>query len=320
MTSTANVLILLNQPEKIRMQYYDGIRAMFPELTVDIVDHHNKVGPYIATAQILITTAMIMEDHVLREAVNLRWIHTVQTGTNGIDDLPSLRPEVLLTSTRGIHGAAMSEAAIMAMLALNRDLPRMIRNQDRGAWERWFGRLLDGKTVGIFGVGLIGAALAPRCKALGMTVIGVDPIQRSVAGVDRMVSWDKVRQVIGELDFVVLFLPSTTSTRGIINFDLLAAMKPSAYLINLGRGDVLDDEALIKAMDEGRIAGAALDVFREEPLPRDHPFWSRKNIIITPHVGGAFDEYAKRTLPIIQENMRKFLAGDTENMINLVRH
>jgi len=317
--SAVSVLILLNHPEPVRRKYYEGIRAEFPGLTVDVVDHHSKVGPYIASAQILLTYGMSMADHVLSEATQLRWIHALTTGTDGIDNLPSLRPEVLLTSTHGIHGAPMSEAALMAMLALNRDFPRAIRNRDRRAWERWPARLLEGKTVGIVGVGLIGAALAPRCKALGMTVVGVDPVQRSVPGVDRMVAWDQVMQVIGDLDFVVLFVPSSPSTRGMINLELLTAMKPTAYLVNLGRGDVLDDEALIRVLKEDRIAGAALDVFREEPLPQDHPFWSLGNIIITPHLGGAFDEYPERALPIIQENMRRFLAGDTVNMINIVK-
>ena len=319
MASAVSLLILLDHPEPVRKQYYDGIRAKFPALTLNMVDHHSKVGPHIASAQVLLTYGMSMADHVLREATHLRWIHALTTGTDGIDNLPSLRPEVLLTSTRGIHGAPMSEAALMAMLALNRDFPRAIRNHERRAWERWPAKLLEGKTVGIFGVGLIGAALAPKCKALGMTVVGVDPIRRSVPGVDRMVVWDRVMQVIGELDFVVLFVPSSPSTRGIINLELLAAMKPTAYLINLGRGDVLDDEALIRILTEGRIAGAALDVFREEPLPRDHPFWALENIIITPHLGGAFDEYPGRALPVILENMRRFLAGDTDNMINLVK-
>ena len=320
MASPINMLILLDHPERIRRQYCDGIRAAFPQLTVNVVDHHSKVDPHIAATQILLTHGASMADHVLSEAPHLRWVHALTTGTDGIDDLPSLRPEVLLTSTRGIHGAPMSEAALMAMLALSRDFPRAVRNQDRRAWERWPASLLEGKTVGIVGVGLIGAALAPKCKALGMTVVGVDPVVRNVPGVDRMVAWDRIMQVIGDLDFVVLFVPASASTRRIVDLELLRAMKPTAYLVNLGRGDVIDDEALIRILEEGRIAGAALDVFRKEPLPGDHPFWSLENIIITPHLGGAFDEYPSRALPIIQENMRRFLAGDTANMINVVNH
>jgi phosphoglycerate dehydrogenase-like enzyme len=317
---TTNVLFLMSQPEPVRRRYCDGLRAAFPQLGVNAVDHHSKIGPYIGSTQVLLTYGTSMTDHVLSEAPRLEWIHALTTGTDGIDDLPSLRPEVLLTSTRGIHGAPMSEAALMAMLALSRDFPRTVRNQDRHAWERWPARLLEGRTVGIVGVGLIGAALAPKCKALGMTVVGVDPIQRRVPGVDLMVAWDRIGQVIGELDFVVLFVPSSAGTRGIVNRELLAAMKPTAYLVNLGRGDIIDDEALVRVLRERRIAGAALDVFREEPLAPDHPFWTLENLVITPHLGGAFDEYPDRALPIIRENMRRFLAGDTANMINVVNH
>ena len=315
-----SVLVMTGHPEPVRRQYCDGLLAAFPGLTVNTVDHPGKAGPYIASTQVLVTYGMSMNDDVLRQATRLEWIHAITTGTDGIDNLPSLRPEVLLTSTHGIHGAPMSEAALMAMLALNRDFPRAIRNRDRRAWERWPAKLLDGKTVGIFGVGLIGAALAPKCKALGMRVIGVDPVRNDAPGVDAMVHWDQAVQVMAELDFVVVFIPSSETNRGIFNWELLSAMKPTAYLINLGRGDVLDDAALIRVLKENRIAGAALDVFGEEPLPADHPFWTIENIIITPHLGGMFDEYPRRALPIIVENMRRFLAGDRKNMINLVVH
>lgn len=315
-----NVLILMTLPEPVREQYRAHLRAKFPELVVNVADHHSKVGPYIGSADVLLTYGSMIADPVVRDAPNLKWIHALTTGTDGIDDLPSLRREVLLTSTRGIHGASMSEAALLSMLALSRDFPRTVRDQDRRVWERRPATLLEGKTVGIFGLGVIGAALAPRCKALGMTVVGVDPIKPELAGVDRVHGWDEVLRVSGDLDYVVLLIPSSAGTRGIVNAEVLAAMKPTSYLINLGRGEVIDDEALIRTLQEGRIAGAALDVFRREPLPRDHPFWSLPNIIITPHQGGAFDEYPKRALPIIEENFRRFLAGDTENMINLVKH
>ncbi len=314
-----NVLIILTDPEPVRRQYCEHIREQFPGFQVDVVDHHSKVGPYIGSTDVLLTFGTMMADRVLRDAPNLKWIHALSTGTDGIDDLPSLRPEVLLTSTRGVHGAPMSEAALLAMLALSRDLPRAVRNQDRRSWNRHVPRLLDGKTVGIFGVGIIGEALAPKCKALGMKVIGVDPIRRAAAGVDRMVGWDQVLRVMPDLDYVVLFIPSSPETRGIVNAEVLAAMKPTAYLVSLGRGDVIDDEALLRTLQEGRIAGAALDVFREEPLREDHPFWSLTNVIITPHLGGVSDEYPKRAFPIIDENMRRFVAGDRKNMINLVQ-
>jgi phosphoglycerate dehydrogenase-like enzyme len=205
------------------------------------------------------------------------------------------------------------------MLALSRNLHRTMRNQQRRAWERPAPTLLDGKTVGIFALGVIGSALAPKCKALGMSVIGVDPLKPHVPGVDRTVAWDEALRIVPELDYVVLLIPSTAQTRRIVGARFFAAMKPTSYLVNLGRGEVIDEEALVKALEERRIAGAALDVFSQEPLPQDHPLWSMDNVIITPHLGGHFDDYPKRALPIICENLRRFLAGDFANMINLVK-
>lgn len=318
--SVANVLILMTLPESIRNQYLVHIRATFPQLTVNAVDHHSKVGPYIGSADVLMTYGSMITDQVLQQAPNLKWIHAFTTGVDGIDNLPSLRPEVLLTSTRGIHGAPVSEAALMAMLALSRGFPLTVRNQDRRVWQRQHVTLLDGKTVGIFGVGAIGAALAPKCKAMGMTVLGVNRRRRPVAGVDRALDWDEGLRALPELDFVVLLIPSSAPTKGLVGRSFLSAMKESAFLINLGRGGVVDDDALLEALRGNRIAGAALDVFAREPLPEDHPFWSMPNVVVTPHLGGVCEEYPARALPIIEENMRRFLAGDSANMLNLIKH
>lgn len=314
------LLIVMTHPEPIRRQYADRLRAAFPELTVDVVDHHSKVDPYIGAADVLLTYGSMIDDSVLQKAANLKWIHAFTAGTDGIDNLPSLRPEVLLTSTRGIHGAPVSEAALMAMLALSRGFARTVRNHDRRIWERQRVTLLEGKTAGIFGLGAIGTVLAAKCKAMGMRVIGIDRVRREVEGVERVLGWDEGVQALAEIDYVVLLLPSSRETHGIVGAQFIAAMKPSAYLVSLGRGDVVDEQALVEALRRGRIAGAALDVFAREPLPADHPFWSLPNVIVTPHLGGVFDEYPKRALPIIEENLRRFLAGDYASLINLVAH
>ena len=313
-----NLLILLTQPEPIRRRYADRLRALFPQITVNVADHHTRVGPYIESAEVLLTYGSMISDQVLAAARNLKWIQALTTGVDHIEKLPSLRPEVLLTSTRGMHGPAVSEAVLTAMLVLSRDFPRAVRQQEKRVFERYVPRLLEGKTVGIFGLGVIGRALAPKCKALGMTVIGIDPLKPAVPGVDRVHGWDEAPRVLPELDFIVLLIPSTPATRGIIGEKLLALMKPTSNLVNLGRGEVLDDEALIEVLRQGKIAGAALDVFSQEPLPEHHPYWTLKNVIITPHLGGVCDDYPERALPIIEENMRRYLAGDFGNMINLV--
>ena len=313
------LLILLAMPEKVRMQYHDGIRAKFPDLAIDVVDHHSKVSPHIGAADVLVTFGPMMSDHVLDNARKLKWIQALGTGVDGIVDRPSLRAETIVTNLHGIHGAPVSEAAFMSMLALSRELPRTLRNQASHKWERFPARLLKDKVVGIFGIGVIAEELAPKCKAFGMSVVGISSARREVAGFDRVYGRDQLIEAVRDLDYLVLLTPYTADTRNIIDGKVFAAMKPGAYLVNLARGGVVDEAALIDALKNKRIAGAALDVFAEEPLPENHPFWGMEEVIVTTHQGGFCDVYVNFALPVIEENMRKFLAGDTGGMINLVK-
>ena len=168
-------------------------------------------------------------------------------------------------------------------------------------------------------MGVIAEALAPRCKALGMSVVGISSVKRAVAGFDRVYGRDELVSAVRELDYVVVLTPYSPATRHIVDDAVLSAMKPTSYLVNLARGGVIDEPALIAALQDGQISGAALDVFSQEPLPQHHPLWSMKNVIIMPHLGGFFDGYADRALPVVEENIRRFLVGDLANMINIVR-
>jgi len=315
-----NLLIMLTLPEKVRNKYYSHLKARFPEININMVDHHSKVGPHIGSADILVTFGAHMSDHVLKEGARLKWVQAVGTGVDGIIGEPSLRDDILVTNMSGqIMADSMSEAAIMLMLALSRGLPRALRNQGRRKWDRFPASLLNGKTAGIFGVGAIAADLAPKCKAFGMKVEGISSAVRSVPGFDRMYGRGELEQAVRGFDFLILLTPYTPETHGIVNAGVFAAMKPTSNVLNLARGGVVDEDALLAALQTGRIAGAALDVFVEEPLREDHPFWSMENVIVTPHLGGFHDQYAERALPTIEENVRRYLAGDTGNMVNVVR-
>jgi phosphoglycerate dehydrogenase-like enzyme len=315
-----NLLILLGLTESIRNQYRDRLQARFPELSVTLVDHHAKVGPHIASADVLLTFTPMLAAKVLEQAASLKWIQTLGTGVDNLIDQPALRREVIVSNVRGIHGPPVSEAAIATMLALARNLPGAVRAQSERQWRRWPAQLLHNKTVGIFGVGLIAEALAPKCKAFGMRVVGVSSAPRPVAGFDRIYGRDELLQVAGDFDFFVLLTPLTAATRNSIDAKVFAAMKPSSFLINLARGGVVDEPALIEALDAGRIGGAALDVFNEEPLPADHPFWAMQNVLMTTHQGGFCDVYIDYALPTVEANMRCFLNGDIGGMINVVPH
>jgi phosphoglycerate dehydrogenase-like enzyme len=131
---------------------------------------------------------------------------------------------------------------------------------------------------------------------------------------------EELARAVRDLDFLVLLTPYTPQTQGIVNAEVLGAMKPSAFVVNLARGGIVDEKALLGALREKKIAGAALDVFAQEPLPAEHPFWSMDNVIVTPHLGGFHDEYAEQALPTVEENVGKYLAGDLKNMINVVKH
>ncbi len=315
-----NLLILLGLTETIRNQYRDRLRARFPGLTVNLVDHHSKVGPYIAEADALLTFTPLLTSEVFKQATNLKWVQTLGTGVDNLIDQPTLRKDIIVTNVRGIHGAPVSEAALASMLALARDLPRAVRAQDERQWRRFPAQLLHNKTVGIFGVGAISEALAPKCKAFGMRVVGVSSSPRQVPGFDRMHSRGELLKVVGEFDFFVLLAPLTEDTRNSINAKVFAAMKPTAFLVNLARGGVAEETDLVEALNVKRIAGAALDVFNEEPLPASHPFWGMQNVIITTHQGGFCDVYIDYALPTVEANMQSFLAGDIGGMINVVPH
>ena len=315
----SNVLILTEVQEAMRARYKAMLLERFPQLTINVVGHHNDVGPYIADVDILLCFSPPMADHVVRDAPKLKWIQALGTGVDNIVDLPSLGKDVLVTNVRGIHGAPVSEATIAYMLSLARDLPRAGVAQAKSQWERWPAALLDGKTVGILGVGLIAEYLAPICKSLHMTVVGISGSPRDASGFDRVVHRDALEKLAPELDFLVALTPLTAETRGIVGAKVLAAMKPTAYVVNVARGGVVDEPALIAALESGKIAGAALDVFAQEPLPANSPLWKTKNVTIFSHLGGYSQGYEERAMPIIAGNMAKFLSGDLKSMINIVR-
>ena len=298
-------------------QYKEALVAKFPGVEFHAVTREADIQDHVEKMDVLVTVYRV-SDELLKQAVKLQWIQVTTAGVNYLLERPSLKKEIIVTSCRGIHGPQMSEMAVLLMLALNRDFPRVVRNQDRRQWERWPGKLLLQKHVGILGMGVIGEAIADKCKCFGMTVLGIDIVERKIASVDAFYHPDKLSEVAGEVDYLILTAPSTPETRRIVGSKVLSRMKPTAYLINIARGELVDEEALIQALEGGVIAGAALDALPVEPLPADHPLWKTRNVIITPHVGGMSDIYCEQTLPIIEENLRRFIRGERRNLINYI--
>jgi len=298
-------------------QYKKALAPLFPDIEFHAVAREAEIQDHVEKMDVLVTVYRV-SDELLKQAVKLQWIQVLTTGVNYLLERPSLKKEVLVTSCRGVHGPQMSEMAVLLMLTLNRDFPQVVRNQDRQQWERWPGKLLFNKQVGILGMGVIGEAIADKCKCFGMTVLGIDVVERKIASVDAFYHPDQLTDVAGRVDYLILVAPSTPQTRKIVGLKVLSRMKPTSYLINIARGELVDEEALIEVLERGAIAGAALDALPDEPLPADHPLWRARNIIITPHVGGMSDIYCEQTLPIIEENLRRFIRGERRSLINYI--
>jgi phosphoglycerate dehydrogenase-like enzyme len=309
-----NLLILEEHAE----EYKKALQPKFPEVVIHAAQKEDEIGDFIEKMDILL--AFRISDELIQRALKLLWIQSLATGVDYIINLPSLSKEVLVTSTRGIHGPQMSEIAFLLMLALNRNFSQMVRNQDQEIWERWPGKLLYQKKIGILGMGVIGEEIAKKAKAFEMTVYGIDIVKRKIETVDYFFGPEDILKVAEEIDYFIIVAPYTPQTYQIVNERVLSAMKPTAFLINIGRGELVNEEALIKALNLKKIAGAALDTFYQEPLLSDHPFWKMKNMIVTPHVGGMSDIYMEQVLTIFEENLRRFLRGEKKNLINLVNH
>jgi len=315
------LLILLTLPPDVTEQYRAQLSQKFPEISIDVIATADKAAAALPEADMLLTFGQMMKNLKLdlANAAKLKWVQALGTGLDGITDQPALKPSVTVTSLHGVHGAPVSEAALAAMLALSRDLPGAIRAQDEHQWRRWPAKLLHDKTVGILGIGVIAEALAPKCKAMGMTVVGITSSPRQVAGFDRVHPMSELLAVLPQLDYLVLLTPYSPATHHMIDAKVFAAMKPTSYFVNVARGGVVDEDALLAALRDKKIAGAALDVFNREPLPSDHPFWDFENVIITTHQGGFCDTYVDLAMPILEHNMRCFLRGDLKGMINVAR-
>ncbi|MGH7599875.1 MAG: D-2-hydroxyacid dehydrogenase [bacterium] len=246
----------------------------------------------------------------------LRWLHF---GAAGIEK--SLSPEliqsdVVVTNARGIHGDRMAEFVLGAILFFANRFDLAARGQFEKKWrqkEIIKGRSpLTGKTVGILGIGAIGMEIAKWCAAVGLQVIGLrrHPDLPKPEHVAEIFSPTQIGEFLGRADFIVLALPLTAETRGLLSAERLRAMKPGAYFINIGRGDLVDEQTLLELLQERKIAGAVLDVFQTEPLPEDHPFWRLENVFVTPHISGNFVEYVDRVGEQFAENLARYVRGE----------
>jgi len=315
----ANILISFDLPTR----YLKKIEDVSAHLKVQQSHDEKQLLNLIKDADILL--AGFLSREMFRAAQKLKWIQSVGAGVDRYLFPEVVKSQVTITNASGVHPIPISEHVIGMMLCFCRKLHFFIRSQMEGKWRRDEGRLgeeeieeLSDKTVGIFGLGRIGDELAKKAKCLGMRVIATrkNPYAPAPDYVDKLIQPRNLEELLTESDFVVLTLPLTTETRGIIGEEQFRSMKKTSYLINVGRGKLVQEDKLIKALNEGWIAGAGLDTFEMEPLPRDSDLWRMHNVIITPHIAGATPHYLERLTDIFCENLERFLRN--EKLINVV--
>jgi phosphoglycerate dehydrogenase-like enzyme len=323
-TDPIHVLVAMDFDDALIEQ----LRAVSPRL---VIERHWPEVPARAwaEAEVLYTLKHYPEPD---QAPRLRWIQLHHAGVDRVMKKLILQAEdVEVTTASGVHAVQMAEYCLMMMLAFTYRLPRLLQLQAEAIWPdnvedsltRFAPLHLRGRTLGIAGYGSVGRELARLAQALGMTVLATKRDLKHAAAEDeyaeagtgdhegaipaRLYPPEALRSMASLCDFLVLTLPLTDSTRGIVNEEVLHAMKPTAVLINVARGGVVDETALIAALAAERIAGAALDVFVEEPLPRTHPFWNLENVILTPHISGNSARYHEKVTALFIENLRRYL-------------
>lgn len=251
----------------------------------------------------------------------LRWVQTMPAGGGGQVRAAALTPEQLeriaFSTSAGVHSQPLAEFALFGLLAGAKSLPRLRAQQTERLWsQRWTMGLISEQTFLIVGLGTIGRATAVMLKTLGARVIGTSRHAEEVDGVDEIVHPDDLAPVIGRADGIVVTLPGTLATEGMISRQLLAAVKPGVTFVSVGRGTVIDEAALSEAIDDGRIGFAALDVFASEPLATDSPLWASPNVLISPHTAALNSAEDRLIAELFAENARRFLDG--EELINRV--
>ncbi len=298
--------------------YRDRLQAEFPELQFALFRGAAEVTGDLSDVDAMIMFGIELRDHMLVGAPRLTWIQSLATGVDHFLRCPALKPDVLITSGRGIHGPPMREQVVYMMMAVSRDATRQVEDHQHRIWARRLWSTLHGKTAVIVGTGVVGAAIGELLQAFGMHVIGVSRTPRQESGFDEIMPMDRLHDAAARADYLINVLPAAPYNFTLFDAAAFAAMKPTAHYISAGRGQTVDEAALIAALRERRIAGAALDVFQTEPLPPDSPFWNLPNVFITPHVGGYIVEYEDFIMPLIIDNMRLFLAGRQSEMRNIV--
>lgn len=292
------------------------IRDRVPDLNVVVADTEAAAHQTLGDAEIFITNPTKWTNQYLDELSPGNWVQATSIGYDRFPLDAFEQNEVRFTNATGIHDAVVSDHAFALALALSRDIPSTIDQQQSHRWDRTIGEAMwswNGRNMTVYGLGNIGEAVARRGRAFGLDVYGVKRTPATYSGVlgpNHVVAPENAHELYEKTDLLILTVPLTDSTHHVIDETVLSALPERAILVNVARGSVVDQEALAAALKHGEIAGAGLDVFETEPLPESSPLWELENIILTPHIGGRSADFPSRFGKLFAENYRHWTADD----------
>jgi phosphoglycerate dehydrogenase-like enzyme len=296
---------------------HEAIETTVPDIDLRIARTPPESMELLGSAEIVL--AAFLPSASLEEATNLRWVQALSAGVDFFD-LDALEDRgIVLTSAAGVHAEPVAEQVLGYVLLFERRIHTGIRQQSRTVWERYEGGEIRGKTLGIVGLGAIGERIASYGRAFDMTVIGTKRHPETAPDVvDEAFSPDGLFEVLKRSDYLVVACPLTEETRGLLGRKELTAMKSDAVVVNIARGEIVDEDALTRVLQQNAIRGAALDVFSEEPFPDDSPLWNLSNVVMTPHMAGSTPAKSERVAEIFATNLDAYVNDDPEGFVNRV--
>ncbi|TFJ91468.1 D-2-hydroxyacid dehydrogenase [Lentibacillus salicampi] len=303
---------------KISEKHRTRLRDRYSDETFIFCNHMDEAKHYISDADVLLTYGDDLNADLISKTSRLKWIMVLSAGIEKMPAKAISKRGILVTNARGIHKYPMAEYAISMLFQVYRQSKRLTANEKAKKWDKSVRmREINGRTMLIAGAGSIGQEVARLAKAFQMTVYGVSKSGKSLEYFDQVVKQDAIDQLLPKADFVISVLPGTPETKDFFTYDHFRKMPDHAVFLNMGRGDAVRGEVILKAVRSEEMAHAVLDVFEEEPLPEDHPFWEEERVTVTPHLSGVSPHYQTRALEIFEQNLQTYLNGGT-NYVNKI--
>ena len=320
MTRSPTVLLLHGFPPETTGTPDDlrsHVEAALPDVDLRAATDHDDARERIPDAEVVVEHGIT--DDLLERADSLAWLQSLSAGVDRYDLDALAERDVLLTNASGVHANPVAEHVLALALAFERRLPRAIEQQRAHEWRRYAPGELRGRTMGVVGVGAIGGRVAELASAVGLHVLGVKRDTSTVNdAVDEVFPPEELHTVLGRSDYVVLACPLTDETAGLLGAEELASIGPEGVLINVARGAVVDQDALVRQVQGGYLGGAALDVTDPEPLPPESPLWDSSDVVVTPHMAGGSPAFPRRCAEVFVENYRRYVDGELDAMRNRV--